>query len=154
MREWLGKLYMLTLLGRNDEPNRSVDEIVEVNPTSEGWFIRGEMLVEANYLRRALESFNKSLELNPNSPDAWWYKGFILCSEEMGECNENTINRGIHYFDEALKIDPDYAAAWCYKGMLLNYSGRDYEANIALNKALDLYNKEIDKHPGNSRAWE
>jgi tetratricopeptide (TPR) repeat protein len=72
----------------------------------------------------------------------------------MGECNENTIDRGIHYFDEALKIDPDYAAAWCYKGMLLNYSGRDYEADIALNKALDLYNKEIDKHPGNSRAWE
>lgn len=38
--------------------------------------------------------------------------------------------------------------------MLLNYSGRDYEANIALNKVLDLYNKEIDKHPGNSPAWE
>lgn len=117
MREWRGKLDTPHLLGRNNELNRSFDESVEVNPTSKGWLIRGDIFVEAFGFDRALKSVDKSLELDPNSTKPWWYKGFIL-----GEKKE--LNQSIQCFGEALKIDPGYADAWCYKDQLLKYPSR------------------------------
>lgn len=148
MRAWLGKLDMLQVLGKDEMLNKTLEEVVRVNPTSEGWLIRGEMLVETLDFDRALASFDKALELNPDSAKAWWYKGFIIgmhdASTFLHKCNQS-----IECFDEAIRIDPDYADAWYYKGSLLRNIGKYEEGDIALNKALDLYNKELKSDPKN-----
>lgn len=131
MSTWLGKLDMLNLLGRNDELNRSFGEVIEVNPTSEGWLIRGEIHVEAFDFDRALASFNKSLELDPNSTKAWWYKGVTL-----GEMDK--FNQSIQCLDEAIKIGPDYADAWYYKGRVLKVLDQTTVANKSFKKVKEF----------------
>jgi tetratricopeptide (TPR) repeat protein len=149
MRAWLGKLDMLHMLERLDEFNRTLEEVVAVNPTPEGWTIRGKMEIEVLGLDQALASLNKSLEIDPKYAEALWLKGFIVAElSHYGEAME-AFNQSIQCFDDSIEADPNDANPWFYKGLLLNTMGRDAEAIVCLNRALELFNAKLDSDPDN-----
>jgi len=159
MSAWLGKLDMLRLLERYDEFNRTLDEVVAVNPNPEGWIIRGKMQFEEISPQAALASLNKALEMDPKSAEALRLKGLILAEQSHFWEELDELNQSIQCLDESIKIDPNNAEVWMYKGLLLISMGmgRDAEATVCLNRALELYNSKLDldpDDPDNRYVWE
>jgi len=149
MRAWLGKLDMLRWLEKYDEFNGTIDEVVAVNPTPEGWTIRGKMLIEVWNFDQALASLNKALEMDPKSAEALWLKGFLIADQSNYMEALDSLNQSIQCFDDSIKIDPNNANPWFYKGLLLKMLGRDAEAIVSLNRALELFNARLDLDPDN-----
>ena len=61
----------------------------------------------------------------------------------------DALNQSIQCFDDSIKIDPNNANPWFYKGLLLKMLGRDAEAIVSLNRALELFNARLDLDPDN-----
>ncbi|MGC9058373.1 MAG: tetratricopeptide repeat protein [Candidatus Nanoarchaeia archaeon] len=89
--------------------------------------------------KKAIECFNKAIEINPNSGSAWYNKGVAFYDLHKYE-------EAIKCFDKAIEIEPNFEGAWRNKGLLLYILGKDEEAIECLDKAI-----EID--PDNERAW-
>jgi tetratricopeptide (TPR) repeat protein len=153
MSAWLGKLDMLLMLEKYDEFNRTIDEVVAINPTPEGWTIRGKMLIEILNLDQALASLNKALEMDPKSAEALWLKGFILAEQSNYGDALDALNQSIQCFDDSIKINPNNADPWMFRGLLLKMLNRDAEATVSLNRALEIFNAKLDLDPDNKYVW-
>ena len=122
---------------------------------------------------KAIEYFDKAIELNPTYEKAWYNKGFGLGElgrhEEAIECFDKAIkinpnyekawnNKGfglgelgrheeaIECFDKVVKINSNYEEAWNNKGFVLNKLGRHEEAIACLDKAIKI-------NPNDGVAW-
>ena len=88
---------------------------------------------------KAIENYDKAIELNPNSEQAWSNKGRTLGI--LGRHEE-----AIPCYDKAIELNPNYALAWNNKGWSLGELGRHEEAIVCCDKAI-----EID--PTFAEAW-
>lgn len=88
---------------------------------------------------RALEDFDKSLEINPQDADIWRYRGSALYI--LGRYEE-----ALEAFDKSLEIDPKDENAWSFKGSTL------YMLNKP-EKALKAFDKALQKNPNKLEAW-
>ena len=71
---------------------------------------------------QALESINKSLEINPHSARTWLVKSITLF-------NMRRFDAALESVDTALAIDPGYGDAMFIKGEILNATGKTGGAN-------------------------
>jgi|GEM_PF-3029890 len=150
------------------------------NSTFYVYYISPQYYVEEigykNYLGgrydRAMQAYEKAIELDPKYVAAWMAKGDVLCdmkkySEAVGayknaiEINPRNgtlwvakgdalaalgrYNESIRAYDSATEIDPGISAAWNNKGSALSDIGR-YE------DAVEAYNKAIEAEPKNANA--
>jgi tetratricopeptide (TPR) repeat protein len=136
----------------------------------------GMVSFQKNNFSKALEHIDLAIQLNPQNPNAWNYRGVILCSlRQYGEAIkafDNAImlnsqfaeawkNKGMALmnkndshnasdalicFDQAIKLNPKYAEAWYYKGRAL------FNLNCPKD-ALQAYERVIELDPKNARAW-
>ena len=88
---------------------------------------------------KALESYNKAIELKPDYADAWFGKGVTLW--ELGRYEEE-----LKAFDKSIELKPDDDSAWYNKGVALGKLGR-YE------EELKAYDKAIELKPDDDSAW-
>jgi tetratricopeptide (TPR) repeat protein len=102
-------------------------------------FIVGKRLRERGERQRALELFERSIELFPEHARAMTEKGTLL--GERGE-----LERAERSFAEALTIDPAYGLAHYNRGVALRHLGRLRPAERALLKAV-LW------EPDMAKAW-
>jgi len=79
----------------------------------------------------ALESYNKSLEINPGNKKALTGKANALMSLGRYDGSLEAILR-------VIDIDPSDATAWNSKGLVLQKLNRTGEANAAFSKAREL----------------
>ncbi len=100
---------------------------------------KGASLGELGRYHEALACFDKVIEINPRSAEAWDSKGIALY--ELGRHQE-----ALTCFDKALEINPRLAEAWYNKGKGLNISGRHQEALTCFDKALEI-------NPRLAEAW-
>ncbi|MEQ8465640.1 tetratricopeptide repeat protein [Coleofasciculus sp. E1-EBD-02] len=109
--------------------------------TAQQWYDRGIQEYEAGNYEAALASFDRALEIQPDSPQAWCYKG--NCLWYLGRYEE-----ALDCYGQALRIDPNdsTACAWNGKGLVLNALGRYEEGLVYLEQA-------IAKQPDNYNAW-
>ena len=63
------------------------DKTINISNYNGAWIKRGNALDKIAKYDEAVESFNKALEIDPKSSDAWYYKGESLVN------SENTMKR-------------------------------------------------------------
>ncbi|WP_187329439.1 tetratricopeptide repeat protein [Halomicronema hongdechloris] len=76
----------------------------------------------------AVDNFDRALDLNPDSIDAWVGKGQLLLEQQHPEA-------ALDCFEAALERDPDLPMALAGKGQALQQLGRSQEAQPLLDQA-------------------
>jgi len=84
-----------------------------------------------NQYDKALECFNKSIELDPGNAKTWFAQSVTLYNMKRYEESLESLNA-------TLVINPDYAAAWFIRGDVLRILGRINESEESLAKAKEL----------------
>lgn len=103
-----------------------------------------QLMHEAEYLNReanellyagkgdkALELFNKAIEINPVYATTWHNKA--NCLDELGRHGE-----AVECYNKAIEIDPYHAETWYNKGISLKKMGRVKEADQCIDCAVKL----------------
>ena len=73
----------------------------------------------------AIENYDKAIDMEPYSADAWYNKGSAL--EELSKYDE-----AIKCYDNAIDIEPDYVNAWYAKGKLLHKKNAKQKTIISI----------------------
>ena len=111
----------------------TVDKIMKIDPqSSEAFFMSGMIFRETGDINRAINSFQRSTELNPENMDAWIILGNLF--EQMN----NPI--ALQYFDNAIRVAPENPYAMHSKAFYLQNHGKTQEA-------IDLYKVINRNHP-------
>lgn len=82
--------------------------------------------------KEALSQMNKSIKLNPNNPDAWYYKGNVVL-----RITDN-YTRAAEFYNKTLELDPTYVKALENVAYSFWERGDRYLALEYLNKTLEL----------------
>lgn len=94
--------------------------------------------IEKSY-SNALLCYNKAIEVDPKSTEAWVRKGDLLGFYSK-------YSEAITCYDNAIRIDPKYKQAWNGKGKALEDLRRYTEA-------ISCYDKAIEIDPKYAEAW-
>ena len=86
---------------------------------------------EQSRYKAALESWERALEIDDQSPRAWNNKGAALWS--LGRYED-----ALESHEKAIELDPNYAPAWLNKGVALLNLGRQEESLEASERAIGL----------------
>ena len=121
---------------------------------SEKWYNLGAAYGDSGKYEKAIECFDKVIELEPNNASAWTNKGTLLSLSRK-------YQEAIKCYDKAIELEPDNAITWFNKGSTLmgesqmdvlhltdsGYFMTDWEeANKCYDQALKL-------DPTNMLAW-
>ncbi|MGF1590273.1 MAG: tetratricopeptide repeat protein [Pleurocapsa sp.] len=116
-----------------DELDRSSLELIE------SWFELGLKQVSAGEFKKAIASWEKALNLNPNLSEAWHNRGSAL--GRLGN-----YEAAIDSFQNALTIDPHNYQAWNDRAHAL-YQLQNWP------EAVDSWSNAIKIMPGNHLFW-
>ena len=88
---------------------------------------------------KAIECYDKALEINPKYFAAWRSKG-------VAYSRKDDHDKAIEFYDKALEINPKDYRAWHNKGVAFANKG-DHD------KAIEFYDKALEINPKNSNTW-
>lgn len=147
---WWEKGQFLSSTGDINESMKAYDKAIELIPANKtaeltlAWADKTEELAAAGRWVDALQSANKTLELDPKNSAMWHFKAFI-------QTNLGRKDDALATFDEALKQNPKDIINWEYKASLLVEMKR-------YNESLNAYDKTLELIPENdteelAQAW-
>ena len=103
--------------------------------------LRHNRLGEAEYKRRnyikALEEFDKALEVEPNFDKAWYNKG-------LTQFNLKDLDAALKSYDTVVKLKPDNKSAWNNRGLILMELNKPQDAMKCFDKVTDLDSKDSE----------
>jgi tetratricopeptide (TPR) repeat protein len=88
---------------------------------------------------KAIQCYDRALEIEPNNADIWNNKGHAL--DDLGNHEE-----AIQCYDKALELDSNHAIAWNNKGFALAKLGK-------YNEAIQCYDKTLELDSNHAIAW-
>lgn len=139
---WADKTEELAAAGRWEDALQSANKTLELDPKNSAmWHFKAFIQTNLGRKEDALATFDEALKQNPKDIINWEYKASLLV--EMKRYNES-----LEAYDRTLELIPEndteeLAQAWLSKGMALNKSGKQEEAQKALSKSLELFDKAI-----------
>jgi tetratricopeptide (TPR) repeat protein len=124
--------------------------------TAAYWIKEGDVLQNQSKHDEAIQAYDKAIEIEPQSEEAWTKKGVALFGSESA-----TADDSVRCFDNAIMINPNYAEAWYQKGWWLDTSvvyafmdgGPDARDEMA-RKALECFDEVTRIEPNNTKALE
>ncbi|NEO34430.1 MAG: tetratricopeptide repeat protein [Symploca sp. SIO3C6] len=105
----------------------------------EGWFNQGNQQYRVKDWVGAVASYDKILEIKPDSYEAWYNKASALKSLRRYE-------KAVASYDQALELQPDSHFAWSNRGIALKNLGR-------LEEAIESYDKALKLKPDSHFTW-
>jgi len=100
----------------------SLENEVAANPQNlEAWTSLGHIYFDTNRVTKAINAYNKSLELDPNNANVWTDLGVMYR-------RNNQPNEAIKAFDRAISISPTHEQSRFNKGVVLFYDLNDKAA--------------------------
>ena len=163
--------------------NSDFDKAIELKPDyAEAYYRRGRLkfwqseyqVIEAEYelshsesgtlnlkcsdtppldLTSSISDFDKAVELNPDSAEAYFYRG-------RAKDRSNQFASAVADFDKAIELQPDYVEAVHYREIAKRKAFDDYIAwgNAELRKpesyyAIDYFDKAIEMQPDSAVAY-
>jgi len=115
----------------------------ETPPDFEDYISEGYAALDGGNYRAAYTAFQKAIELNPTSSDAWYGLGISLESQKRYLSALDAYAKAISYAKGASSNWASYAG----KGRVLYDLNRFSEAKIALETAITQYEKAGVSHP-------
>ncbi len=112
------------------------------------WIEKGDDLVENGSFEEALAEYDRALRIDPEYLDSWSRKAEVLYILEQ-QAYRNVLSLS----ERRLEKNPQDARAWQAHAVALASLGRQEEANESLEKALEIYDQEIQEDPENATAW-
>jgi tetratricopeptide (TPR) repeat protein len=109
------------------------DAILEAQGTSKEqlsriWLGRGEVLRRLERYDEALESFQKTTQIDPDLAEGWFRRGRVLAAKAMINTLDfearNQWQEVILFLDKAARLDPEYAEVWDQRGWALYAQGQ------------------------------
>ncbi|MGL6342607.1 MAG: tetratricopeptide repeat protein [Waterburya sp.] len=136
-------LVNLDLLASQTAKESSDQELEDLDQSSleliESWFNLGLKQVSAGEFTKAIASWEKALQINPNLSEAWHNRGSAL--GRLGQYEE-----AVDSFQSALVIDPGNYQAWNDRAHAL-YQLQNW------TEAINSWNNAIKLIPGNHLFW-
>ncbi|MGH9428816.1 MAG: tetratricopeptide repeat protein, partial [Terriglobia bacterium] len=99
--------------GENNRPDEPAVVSEADRATAAQWVLKGGTLALTNESEKAIECFDRALELNPQFEEAWCLKGTAL--GWLGRYDE-----ALACVDRAIELKPSFADAWFNKGVVLS----------------------------------
>ncbi len=138
---WSSDDLIINSLNRYQEDINRNTLVVKIKKTPiELWDAKG--VIFCNYLydyNNALASFDRVVEVQPNSHLAWHNRGIALSRLQRYE-------EAVQSYDRALEIQPDYYLAWYNRGVVL-FNLKRYE------EAVQSYDRALEIQPDYYLAW-
>lgn len=150
---WADKTEELAGADRWEDALLSANKTLELDPkNSVMWHFKAFILTNLGRKEDALAAFDEALKQNPKDIINWQYKASLLV--EMKRYNES-----LEAYDKALELIPEndteeLALAWLAKGLALNKTEKRKEAQEALSKSLELFDKAISANPEDIRLLQ
>ncbi|MDJ0617778.1 MAG: tetratricopeptide repeat protein [Calothrix sp. MO_192.B10] len=91
----------------------------------------GYLFGSTEHYQDSLDCYEKATEFDPNSANAWFYRGVVLSELERYE-------EALDSCQKAVDIDPKYAKAWVSQGNILRRMKRYEEDIFACEQALTI----------------
>ena len=136
----LGKSGLLMQMERPDEALEILTSFICDVPDSDyALCYIGECYEQIGNLEKAMDHYRKTLERNPEIPDAYWRISKIL--KKQGDC-ENALL----YVEQALSIEPDNADFLFTQGELFLEIGSTAAALESFRAALEICPEDIEIH--------
>lgn len=112
------------------------DDEEDETDTADYWICEGEEVWKSSKqdlesAQKAMECFDKAIDIDPLNYLAWSNKGLILKKLERGE-------DAVLCYDKAIEINPKFPNAWFNKGVLLGTLGKTEEAIMCLDQVLRM----------------
>jgi tetratricopeptide (TPR) repeat protein len=141
--------------------------------SADGWFKKGNELLENRNNEEAVEAYDKALEVKPDFAEAHYNRGVALSDLGRNEEAVHAYKKAIelkpddadaHYhtghalidlkrfedaasaYQEAVRIKPDFAAAWYRLALVLSWLGKKESSDAALDKMNEI-------GPEDPRSW-
>lgn len=139
---WADKTEELAAADRWEDALQSANRTLELNiRDSAMWHFKAFILINLNRKEDALATFDEALKQSPKDLLNWQYKAGLLV--EMKRYNESleAYNTVLELISENDTVE--LAQAWRSKGMALKNTGKEKDAQEALEKSLEFYNNAI-----------
>jgi superkiller protein 3 len=108
---------------------------------AEKYFQQGYAYNNKGDYDKAIEYYNKAIELNPDYAVAYYNLGNVYNNKgDYGKAIEY-YNKAIEYYNKAIELNPDSVDAYNNLGIAYNIKSDD-------DKAIEYYNKAIELNPG------
>ncbi|MCD4653563.1 tetratricopeptide repeat protein [bacterium] len=112
-----------------------VENLVKENPESAvAHFILGALYSGEGKFQKAIDSFRKTIQLDPSYASAYSNLAGTLVEKEVGRFNE-----AITYAKKALEIHPNLAPAWCNLGLAYGMKGMPEQEASAIKKSVEYH---------------
>ncbi|MGH7998001.1 MAG: tetratricopeptide repeat protein [Brasilonema sp.] len=98
---------------------------------AEAWFYEGLKQAKTGDLAGAIASYNKAIEIHPNSHEYWFNRGLTLFY--LGHFLE-----AIASYDKAIVLKPDFYKCWYYRGGALGELEYFEDAIFCFDKAIEI----------------
>lgn len=98
---------------------------------AQAWFYQGLKQAKTGDLFGAIVSYDKAIEINPNSHEYWFNRGLTLFY--LGHFSE-----AIASYDQAIALKPDFYKCWYYRGGALGEIGRFEDAILCFDQAIEI----------------
>jgi len=113
-------------------------EVTEKQPHSitdgmsgKSYFVRGTQYLNNGQYNQAIDNFQKSIELEPNSSEDYYNLG-------VAHASLNQLEEAITSFQEALKLDPNHAEASYNLGLTYHILEQPEQALVYYKKAIEI----------------
>ncbi|MBR8839852.1 MAG: tetratricopeptide repeat protein [Stigonema ocellatum SAG 48.90 = DSM 106950] len=98
---------------------------------SQAWFYLGLQQAKTGELSKAITSYDKAIEINPDSYEYWFNRGLALFY--LGNVTE-----AIASYDKAIESKPNFYKGWYNRGGALGELGRFEDAIASFDKAIEI----------------
>ncbi|AEF96068.1 tetratricopeptide repeat protein [Methanotorris igneus] len=127
------------------------DKAIKENPNDKwAWYLKGKIYYQLNESAKAVECFNKSIRIDPNFADAYFWMGLTYTSYYITNepshyavtCDYKTARK---YIGKAIELNPN-------KDIYYSYMAQCYILDD-LDKSIEYINKAIELNPDNAYYW-
>ncbi len=140
-----GKCYCLIALEQHHELRSIIDKMADQQDNMNlVWRIKGYLCCQNKEYDKAIEYFNKALDINRRDQSSWTLKG-------MACIKKHYYKNAVECFDHALLLSPKDKELWKQKASALGLQELNAETLVCIDKILELCPNDI--FANNWKSW-
>jgi tetratricopeptide (TPR) repeat protein len=132
----LNRAFVLRMLGQKEKALKDIENsAIEIELNAEGYLQIGIVYFKNNDNKKALEFYNKSIEIDPNLVEAIYSRALVYCKLEEFEKSINDLNK-------SMELDNSHFMDFLLNGFAyVFYKIKDY------NQAIQYAEKTLEEYP-------